>query len=209
MPNIDEKPFSREKIRFGLGKLFLGKPDYDIIKPKERGIMIQEISVFDYAGKVLEQIDKGIFLTTKYQDTVNTMTIGWGGVVVIWGRPLFLVLVRDSRATYELIEKSNEFTVSIPLNNQLARELAICGTKSLREVDKFKACGLTAREGRKIATPIIGEAGLHYECKVIYKLPLDQAVVPLAVKNRYYHHNANHTVYYGEIQDQYIVEGGE
>jgi len=128
---------------------------------------------------------------------------------VIWGRPLFLVLVRDSRATYELIEKSNEFTVSIPLNNQLARELAICGTKSLREVDKFKACGLTAREGRKIATPIIGEAGLHYECKVIYKLPLDQAVVPLAVKNRYYHHNANHTVYYGEIQDQYIVEGGE
>lgn len=171
--------------------------------------MIQEIGVFDYAGKVLEQIDKGIFLTTKHEETVNTMTIGWGGVVVVWGRPLFLVLVRDSRATYDLIEKSNEFTISVPLDNRLSRQLAYCGTKSLRDGDKFKACGLTRMPGRKVDTPVIGEAGLHYECKVIYKQTLDQAMIPDRIKSRYYHHNANHTVYYGEIQDQYLIQDGQ
>jgi flavin reductase (DIM6/NTAB) family NADH-FMN oxidoreductase RutF len=171
--------------------------------------MIQEIGVFDYAGKVLEQIDKGIFLTTKHQDKINTMTIGWGGVVVIWGRPMFLVLVRDSRATYQLIEQSNEFTVSIPLDNNLAKALAICGTKSMRDTDKFKECDLTPLPGRTITTPIIKQAGLHYECKVIYKQTLNQTNVPLAVKTRYYHQNANHTVYFGEIKDQYLWTEGE
>lgn len=171
--------------------------------------MYQEIDVFEYSGKILEKMSPGIFLTTKFEDKVNTMIIGWGGVTVIWGRPMFLVLVRDSRATYELIEKSNEFTVSIPLKADLLAAIQFCGTKSMRQYDKFKECNLTTISGRKIATPIIGEAELHYECKVIYKQTLDQAIVPQVVQDRYYHNNANHTVYYGEIVDQYLYKGSE
>lgn len=170
--------------------------------------MYKEIGVFEYSGKVLEKMVPGNFLTTKYKDTINTMIIGWGGVTVEWGRPIFIVLVRDSRATYDLIESSEEFTVSIPLNRNMIEAIKICGTKSLRDMDKFKACNLTPIKGRKVETPIIGECELHYECKVIYKQTLDQAVVPTIVKDRYYKapNNSNHTVYYGEILDQYIYE---
>lgn len=172
--------------------------------------MYKEIDIFEYSNAVLEQMRQGNFLTTKKGDKINTMIIGWGGINVIWGRPIFIVLVRDSRATYDLIESSNEFTVSIPLKQDMKDAIKICGTKSLREIDKFEYCNLTAVKGRTIDTPIIGEAKLHYECKVIYKQELNQDVVLDIVKSRYYNpdtnNNANHTIYIGEIVDQYIYE---
>ncbi|XMB71578.1 flavin reductase family protein [Mycoplasmatota bacterium WC30] len=168
--------------------------------------MYKDIGVFDYSNKVLEKMRPGNFLTTKKGDVINTMIIGWGGINVIWGRPIFIVLVRDSRATFDLIESSEEFTVSTPLDDNLKEAIKICGTKSLREMNKFEHCNLTPIKGRKIDTPIIAEAKLHYECKVIYKQTLDQNVVPQIVKNRYYNKTANHTVYYGEILDQYLYE---
>jgi flavin reductase (DIM6/NTAB) family NADH-FMN oxidoreductase RutF len=166
--------------------------------------MYQEIGVFEKANIVLEKLSPGIFLNTKKGDKINTMIIGWGGITVVWGRPIFIVLVRDSRATYDLIESSEEFTISVPIKNKLLKEISICGTKSLREIDKFEVCNFTPVKGRKIDTPIIAEADLHYECKVIYKQTLNQDVVLPVVKSRYYNKTANHTVYYGEIIDQYI-----
>jgi len=167
--------------------------------------MRTEISCFEYSGKVLEKLNPGIFLNTSYQGRDNTMIIGWGGITVEWGKPIFIVLVRDSRATYELIEGSREFTVSVPLEAKLIKEIGICGTKSLKEMDKFQVCHFTKVLGRVVNVPIIGECELHFECKVIYKQTLDQSVIPEGIKKRYYDlGRANHTVYYGEIVDQYI-----
>lgn len=168
--------------------------------------MYKEISPFEYSGIVLEKMSPGNFLTTKAHGVINTMIIGWGGINVVWGRPIFIILVRDSRATYNLLESSGEFTVSVPMDNRLNSAIKVCGTRSLRDINKFEYCNITPVKGRTIETPIIGEAKLHYECKVIYKQTLNQAMVPAVVKDRYYNNNANHTVYYGEIVDQYIFE---
>jgi flavin reductase (DIM6/NTAB) family NADH-FMN oxidoreductase RutF len=172
--------------------------------------MYKEIGVFDYSNKVLERMNPGNFLTTKKGNTINTMIIGWGGITIEWGKPIFIVLVRDARATFDLIESSGEFTVSVPLEGNLNKAIGICGTKSLREINKFEYCNLTPVKGRTIDTPIIGEAKLHYECKVVYKQKLDKYRIPETIKNRYYNPNTNndsfHTVYYGEIVDQYLYE---
>ena len=76
-----------------------------------------------------------------------------------------MVPVRKSRYTHGLIEKSGEFTVSVPLNKDLKDALMFCGTKSGRDYDKFKECNLTPIPGKEIDTPVIGECQLHYECK--------------------------------------------
>ena len=80
-------------------------------------------------------------------------------------------------------------------------------------MNKFEYCNLTPVKGRKIDTPIIGEANLHFECKVIYKQKLNQSIIPENIKTRYYNPKANndsyHTVYYGEIVDQYLYEKDE
>ena len=77
--------------------------------------MIKHIKYDKYLREVLDKMEKGLFLTVKSKEKINTMTIGWGSIGIIWGKPIFTVAVRNSRYTHSLIENSNNFTVSIPL----------------------------------------------------------------------------------------------
>lgn len=55
---------------------------------------IKRIKFNEYSSEGLEQLRKGAFLTLKDGDEVNTMTIGWGSISVIWNKPIFMVAVR-------------------------------------------------------------------------------------------------------------------
>lgn len=147
---------------------------------------------------------KGAFLTVKSGDKVNTMTIGWGSVGYEWNRPIFTVLVRESRYTSELIEKSDNFTVSIPLSRDLKGALAVCGSKSGRDIDKFVECNLTLEKSKKVDTPIIGECELHYECKIVYKQEMNPELLSKDIIESAYKTGDYHTLYYGEIVATYI-----
>jgi flavin reductase (DIM6/NTAB) family NADH-FMN oxidoreductase RutF len=149
---------------------------------------------------------KGAFLTTKVGDKTNTMTISWGSIGFIWGKPMFTALVRKSRHTHELIEKAGEFTVSIPLDENMKSALAICGTKSGRDIDKIKECNLELQEGKKVSTPVIKGCGVHYECKVIFKQEMCPDLLDESIDNSMYGSKDYHTVYYGEILNYYQDE---
>lgn len=146
---------------------------------------------------------KGAFLTVKNEDKVNTMTISWGNVGYEWGKPVFTVLVRHSRHTHEIIEKSGEFTVSIPTKDGQKKALAICGSKSGRDVNKFELANIEAVEGRKVNTPVIGSCDIYYECKVIYKHEMNPALLSEDILKTSYVDGDFHTIYYGEIVDSY------
>lgn len=167
---------------------------------------IKKVKFNDYAKEALDQLSKGVFLTTKNNDTVNTMTIGWGSIGRIWNKPIFTVLVRYSRHTYTILEKSKEFTVSIPLNNDLKKELVYCGSNSGRDVDKFKEANLTLLDGQKISTPVVSDCELYYECKVVYQQSMEPATLDNGIKEKQYSDNDYHVLYFGEIVDSYIIE---
>lgn len=167
---------------------------------------VKNVKYNEMLPQLMEQITKGAFLTTKWQDKTNTMTIGWGTVGVIWGKPIFMVAVRYSRHTYKLLDNAQEFTVSIPLSNNLKKELGICGTKSGRDMNKFEECGLTIQQGQKISTPVVGECELHYECKVVYQQAMEPKLVHPDIDGRYYGDDDFHVLYYGEIVASYINE---
>lgn len=160
--------------------------------------MSNEVPYNEYAAKVVEILAKGAFLTTICGDSVNTMTIGWGNIGFMWGKPIFTVMVRPSRHTYQLMEQSSEFTVSIPLND-MQKALGVCGSKSGHDTDKIAMAGLTLLPGQKVNVPVIGGCGLHYECKIVYK----QAINPTAFDNeftkKWYGSGDFHTFYFGEI----------
>lgn len=160
---------------------------------------MQEISFDQYAPQVIQQLPKGAFLTVSDGGRDNTMTIGWGSVGVVWSKPIFSVLVRPSRFTYGLLEASGEFTVSIP-RTDMVKALGICGSKSGRDIDKFAAAGLQKLPGIKLSTPVIGGAGLHYECKVIYKQPMNPALLDPGLNTACYPSGDHHTIYYGLIE---------
>lgn len=146
---------------------------------------------------------QGAFLTVKNGDIINTMTISWGNIGFEWNKPIFTVLVRKSRYTYELIENSNEFTVSIPLNSNLKKELAFYGSKSGRDINKYEQCPVILEAGKTISTPILGDCELHYECKIVYKQEMDPSLLSEEIKNSSYKNGDYHTIYYGEIVDYY------
>ena len=173
--------------------------------------MKREVNVWDYAGHIMEDIGKGILLTTQAEGRVNTMTIGWGILGVQWAKPIFIALVRESRYTKQLLDKNGEFTVNVPLGKIDPQILAICGTKSGRDMDKIRELGLTLEDGMTVSVPAIKELPLTLECKVIYKQDQDPAAIDPAVDARFYTKGTKnegdyHTAYYGEVTAAYIVE---
>ncbi len=166
-----------------------------------------DIKYNEYSDKMFEQLEKGAFMTTKVNDKVNTMTIAWGGINVVWNKKVFVAYVRYTRDTYNMVEETNEFTINIPLNKNLKKELSFCGTKSGRDYNKIEECNFKMLDSRKISTPIIADCDLHYECKVIYKQAMEPNSIPDAIKNRFYSANDFHVIYYGEIVDSYLLKG--
>lgn len=165
------------------------------------------MSEFDYKQpipEVMERLSKaGVFLNSAFEGNINTMTIGWGSIGVIWGRPIFIVMVRYSRNSYELINKSGVFTVSIPRDNELKKELSFCGRRSGRDYDKFKECNLTPLQGRRVDAPVIDECKIHYECRVVYRQAMEPGLIDEEIDSKYYSNNDFHVIFYGEILDCY------
>jgi flavin reductase (DIM6/NTAB) family NADH-FMN oxidoreductase RutF len=165
--------------------------------------MYKEIKFTELSKEMLEQLQRGAFLTVKEGERVNTMTIAWGSLGYMWNKPIFIAMVRYSRYTYDLIDKAEDFTVSLPLSGQLREALGFCGTKSGRDIDKIKECGLTLKPGEKVNSPVIDECDLHFECKIVYKQPMDEAAPVQNIKDRCYPDGDYHVLYYGEILKAY------
>ncbi len=160
--------------------------------------MLKDINYDKYISKVNEKLKKGgVFLTVE-ADVPNTMTIGWGFIGYMWGKPIFIVPVRKSRYSHNLIEASNEFTVSVPFENY-KKELAYCGSKSGKDTNKFKDLGLTTLKGKVIDTPIIDGCDMYYECKILYKQDMKLEELDIACIDKWYSNNDYHTLYFGEI----------
>ena len=178
--------------------------------------MKKEIEVFEYAKEIIQAVQKGVLLTTKADDKVNSMTISWGTLGIEWGKPIFTVFVREHRFTKEQLEKNPEFTINIPLGEFNKKILGICGTKSGRDLDKVKELDLTLETPNVISVPAIKELPLTLECKVIYKQEQDKNAITNEINMQCYpqnvdsdFHGANkdyHTAYYGEIVSAYIIE---
>ena len=172
--------------------------------------MKQPVNAFDYSNQICHAMKKGILLTTASGNQVNTMTIGWGHIGIEWGRPIFVAYVRESRHTKALLDETGEFTVNIPLETCDSKALAYCGTKSGRDCDKIKDCGLTLEQPNTIHVPGLREFPLTLECKVIYQQPQDLSLLPSDILERLYPADDTgirdaHTVYYGQILDSYII----
>ena len=168
---------------------------------------MKRVDYMQVADEAMAQIRVGAFLTVKAGEALNTMTIGWATIGVVWSRPIFMVAVRLSRHTFSLIEKADDFTVTIP-SSGMEDELTFCGTQSGRDYDKFEECNLPVAAAQKVTTPIINVPGLHYEAKIIYKSAMAPAFFSRELDEDIYPARDYHTLYFGHIVGCYRIEGG-
>ena len=166
---------------------------------------MKNLNYMSIAEDAINKIKKGAFLTVKAGDKLNTMTIGWATFGFIWQKPIMMVAVRLSRHTFGIIEKALDFTVTIPLGD-MSKATAFCGSKSGRDVDKFKMCNLETADARNVASPIIKVPGIHYECKIVYKSAMNPAHLDKNYDKALYQQKDYHTHYFGEILACYETE---
>ncbi|NIS60526.1 MAG: flavin reductase family protein [Proteobacteria bacterium] len=165
---------------------------------------MKTIDYMAVAEEAISKIKEGAFLTVKADGALNTMAIGWATIGFVWSKPILMVAVRNSRHTFEIIEKAADFTVSVPLSN-MDDAIMFCGTKSGRDYDKFRECNLELKDAQKVASPIINTSGLHFECKIVFKAAMDPAHLAEEYETLYPRKDY-HTLYFGEIQDCYKIE---
>ena len=155
--------------------------------------------------KNMEILSKGAFLTTKTGSKINSMTISWGAIGFMWGKPIFMVMVRPQRYTYGIIEKTNEFTVTIPYK-KMSKELAFLGSKSGKDMNKLSELNLSTVDSEKINTPVLEIEGMHFECKVVYKTTMSAENLNETINKDKYPLEDYHTLYFGEIVSSYTIK---
>ena len=133
----------------------------------------------------------------------NTMTIGWCQLGRLWSIPVCTVYVRPERYTYQFMESHDYFTVSVLPMSHKQTTMQVCGTKSGRDIDKIKECGLTLCYGAGDA-PFFDEAEWVLVCKKIYVQDLDECcVLNESILRHYGAKGGWHRVYTGEVVEAY------
>ena len=176
--------------------------------------MKEKINVTDYANLITKALPKGILLNTN-GDKFNAMVIGWGHLGTLWSRPTFHVYVRQGRYTKAQLDRTGEFTISVPLDQPDADINRICGWQSGRDIDKAAAAGLELESAEVIHTPGIRQYPLTIECRILYAQDQELPKIPEDIRNRMYPQDVDgaypmanrdcHTMYVGEIVDAYII----
>lgn len=167
----------------------------------------QPIEITEYANAITAALRRGVLLTTKNGEKVNSMVIGWGHIGRIWELPVFVAYVRDNRYTREMLDANPEFTVNVPVNGFDKKAFTVCGTKSGRDMDKLAAAGLTPVPPEVVSVPGLKEWPLTLECRVIYREEQTAARLPEALRRRFYSvETEDHIAYFGEIVAAYLIE---
>ncbi len=159
-----------------------------------------DIQYTDYFEYVMNRMRSNGLLLACWKDETqaNAMTIGWGMIGVIWSRPLWQVLVRPSRYTYQLLERQPFFSVNV-LTEEHNQALQICGTKSGRDTDKLTLAKLSIERGQGCGVPVIKESVIHYECQIVHRNDfIPEKMVP-DIREGNYPSGDFHRVYWGQI----------
>ncbi|MBW3004721.1 flavin reductase family protein [Candidatus Woesearchaeota archaeon] len=102
--------------------------------------------------------------------------------------PLIAVSLGKKSKTHELIKESKEFVIALA-NKDLLQYIAVFGRKSGHDVDKFKETGIKTASANHIKTPLLIEATINFECRLVNEVDA-----------------GNSTLFLGKILATYINE---
>ena len=141
-------------------------------------------------------------LTAGTLESFNMLTAGWGGFGVLWDRNVCYTFVRQTRYTYEFIEKNDLFTMSF-FPEDYKKALAFCGANSGRDVNKVEKTGLTP-VALDSGAVYFEEARMVIECRKIYHQDIDPNNFHISDIHDFYGLNDFHRMYVGEIKEMRV-----
>ena len=137
-----------------------------------------------------------MLITSGTKDNYNMMTASWGGLGILWYKPVCFIFVRPSRYTYQYLERDDNFSISF-LNEDYKSLLNILGTKSGRDINKMEEANLTPVED--LDTIYFQEARMVFICKKIYTHDINNKNFITPIREDVYKDGDYHRMYICEI----------
>ena len=163
---------------------------------------LKKISPNEISQNPFELIDDDWFLLSAGDvDSFNTMTASWGGMGVLWNKPVVFCFVRPQRYTYKFMESNKLFTMSF-FDDRYRDALSLCGKVSGRQTDKMKATGLKPFGSPK-GSIFYEQAKLMIECRKLYYSDITPENFLVDGIDANYPKKDYHRMYIGEIISVY------
>ena len=142
--------------------------------------------------------DQWMLITAGTREQCNTMTASWGGLGILWGKPVATVYIRPQRYTLEFVEREDKFTLCF-FGEEYRKALSLCGSKSGRDIDKVKECDFTVET--EDGAPYFAEADLVLVCKKAYWQDMDPThFLDGEIDGKWYPQKDYHRIFIGEIE---------
>lgn len=167
--------------------------------------MLQKQPIESFSSSPFSLIGKEwMLITAGNPKEFNTMTASWGGLGVLWNKPVATLYIRPQRYTKEFVEKNEQFTLSF-FDSSYKKALSYCGTHSGRDVDKMKETGLVPEAlGESVA---FKQAKMVLLCKKLYQQDMEEGCfLDTKLIKENYPQNDLHRIYIGEILEMYTGE---
>jgi flavin reductase (DIM6/NTAB) family NADH-FMN oxidoreductase RutF len=166
---------------------------------------MRHIEPEELAIRPFELLDKQWALLVGGTGKPNPMTVSWGGFGTLWHKPTVTVYVRPTRFTYGLLNEHDEFTLNF-LPESFREAVDLCGHKSGRDLDKWKASGLHPEPAESVSVPRVKEAELAFECRILARLDFDPKKFADETVHENYPKKDYHRIYWGEVLSLWAVD---
>ena len=124
----------KTKIFYGLLLFVMALVAMPVMAQEENGfkkINVEE----DFTDNGFQWFRDAQLLASGNKEKSNAMTIGWGGIGTLWGKPAMTVYVAEQRYTKQFMDASEYFTV-MTFGVENSKVLTYMGTKSGRDGDR-------------------------------------------------------------------------
>ena len=158
-----------------------------------------------------EQLDRSAFrminrdwlqVVTEANGRANSMTASWGGMGILWNKPVLYLVIRPQRFTRELLDENGHFSVCI-LDESYRKAGQYLGTASGRDEDKIANAGLIL--GHENGVPYLADAHTVFLCRTLYRQPMGgEFFLEKEDDQKHYPDKDYHILYVAEIEDLYI-----
>ncbi len=162
------------------------------------GAIMKEITIDEFSENPFKLIGSDwMLITAKKGDKTNMMTASWGGIGILWNKPVATIYVRPQRYTKEFIDGEEYFSLCV-LPEEYRQVLNYCGTKSGRNEDKVSVSKLTVEDSEM--APYFKESRIVLLCKKLYAQDMSEdSFIDKSLVEKNYKAKDFHTMYVAEI----------
>ncbi len=146
-----------------------------------------------------------MLITSGSKDSYNMMTASWGGLGILWYKPVCFIFVRPSRYTFQFLEKNEFFSIGF-FTEEYKPVLNLLGSKSGREINKMKEVDLTPIEDAN--TIYFQESRMVFLCKKLYQHDIKNDNFISPIREDVYSDGNFHRMYICEII-KCLIKSGE